>query len=222
VHGYQSYIWNQAVSERLRRFGRSVLVGDLVIKRENADLIEEVVLDEGVDEDQPPSDTGEDKRYLGAVIDVTEENLAEYAIEDVVMPMVGNQVRMPRNPELAQLYHELLLKDGITMDHFTKMASQDSMSASGAYRKIIAKPEDMVYDVVAMQNENENLLTADYLREADPTPEIIAESRVAVTKALRMRFNLKTSSYATMLIREVTRTSSAFSSQYQLSLDQKN
>ena len=93
------------------------------------------------------------------------------------------------------------------------------MSASGAYRKIMSKPEDVVFDIVDMQNENEDLLTADYLTKADPTPEIRADSTITVTKALRMRFNLKTSSYATMLIREVTRTSSAFSTQYQLSLN---
>ena len=101
------------------------------------------------------------------------------------------------------------------------MAKQDSLSASGSYRKIVAKPEDVVYDVVDMQNENEDLLTANYLNEADPTPVINAESSVQVRQALRMRFNLKTSSYATMLIREVTRTSSAFSTQFKLSLDQK-
>lgn len=95
------------------------------------------------------------------------------------------------------------------------------MAASGAYRKIMAMPEDVVFDVVDMQNENEDLLAADYLTKPDPTPLIIPTSTVKITKALRMRFNLKTSSYATMLIREVTRTSSAFSTQYQLSLDQK-
>lgn len=95
------------------------------------------------------------------------------------------------------------------------------MSASGAYRKLIAKPEDVVWDVVQMQNENEDLLTADYMKQPDPTPVIDEASQVRVTKALRMRFSLKTSSYATMLIREVTRTSSAFSAQYAFSLDQK-
>ena len=72
-----------------------------------------------------------------------------------------------------------------------------------------------------MQNENEDLLTADYMKQPDPTPVIDTASSIAVTKAIRMRFNLQTSSYATMLIREVTRQSSAFSAQYQLSLNKK-
>ncbi len=102
------------------------------------------------------------------------------------------------------------------------MASQDSLSASGAYRKIVTKANDIVFDIVDMQNENEDLITADYLKESDPTPVItVGENQTTVTKALRMRFNLKTSSYATMLIREVTRTSSAFSAQYKLSLEKK-
>lgn len=47
MHGFQSYIWNRAVSERFRRFGRAVLVGDLVVRRENADLLEQADLEEG-------------------------------------------------------------------------------------------------------------------------------------------------------------------------------
>ena len=75
-----------------------------------------------------------------------------------------------------------------------------------------------------MQNENEDLLTPHYLSNPDPTPAIVDSDDpafVPVTKALRMRFNLKTSSYATMLLREATRTSSAFSSQYKLSMTKK-
>lgn len=40
IHAYQSYIWNQAVSARLRKFGNQVLIGDLVINKEAAELLE--------------------------------------------------------------------------------------------------------------------------------------------------------------------------------------
>ena len=66
-----------------------------------------------------------------------------------------------------------------------------------------------------MQNENEDLLTPNYLTEADPTPLIIRPTEETpnvgkISKAIRLRFNLTTSSYATMLLREVTRMSSAY------------
>lgn len=68
-----------------------------------------------------------------------------------------------------------------------------------------------------MQNENDDLLTPNYLEQPDPTPVINTDLPTKVTKALRIRFNLPTSSYATMLIREVTRVSSAFYAQRAIS-----
>ena len=49
------------------------------------------------------------------------------------------------------------------------------------------------------------------MNEADPIPEIKTDGG-EIKKALRIKFNLKASSYATMFLREVTRTSSAYSS----------
>ena len=43
-----------------------------------------------------------------AVIDVTEANIGDYTIDDVVMPMVGHQVRIPTNADLAKIYADLL------------------------------------------------------------------------------------------------------------------
>jgi len=94
----------------------------------------------------------------------------------------------------------------------------EATSASGSYRKIISKPEHVIFDIIEMQNENEDLLTPDYLTQADPVPNVNPfDTNNPVTKALRLKFSLKTSSYATMLLREVTRTSSAFYSQYNFS-----
>ena len=40
IHAYQSYVWNKAVSERLRRHGRKVLIGDLVTDKEEGNKID--------------------------------------------------------------------------------------------------------------------------------------------------------------------------------------
>ena len=112
--------------------------------------------------------------------------------------------------------------DEITMQTFKDQANLEAVSANGAYRKIIAKPEDVDFNIVEMQNQNEDLLEANYLTEADPTPVIEPLSTTPITKALRIRFNLRPSSYATMFLREVTRTSSAFSTQQQISAAAKD
>ena len=68
-----------------------------------------------------------------------------------------------------------------------------------------------------MQLECEDLLTPNYLAQSDPTPKVqepsVENGLPPITKAVRLRFNLKTSSYATMLLREITRMSSAFYAQ---------
>jgi tRNA(Glu) U13 pseudouridine synthase TruD len=107
--------------------------------------------------------------------------------------------------------------DGIKMSHFTNQSTIQATSAAGSYRRIIQKPSQLVFDIVEMQLEAEDLLTPNYLDERDPTPKVhepSAENGLPpITKAVRMRFNLTTSSYATMILREITRTSSAFYAQ---------
>ena len=34
IHAYQSHIWNQSVSQRLVKFGHDVLIGDLVVPKD--------------------------------------------------------------------------------------------------------------------------------------------------------------------------------------------
>lgn len=96
----------------------------------------------------------------------------------------------------------------MSIDEFRSHAGNVLTSAKGSQRKVLAKATDVLFDVVRMQDPNEDLLTPDYLFNPDPVPEI--DESKPFTKALRIKFSLSSSSYATMFIREVTRTSSAF------------
>ena len=82
-------------------------------------------VEESKDEGEANTNSGAAKTNVikSPVIDVTEENIADYTIEDVVMPLVGNDIRMPRNADIAAIYHELLSKDGLTMTNFAQMAA---------------------------------------------------------------------------------------------------
>ena len=102
----------------------------------------------------------------------------------------------------------------ISIQNFEQQASFDATSSWGSYRKIIGQVKDLEYDIVEFQNSNEDLLTANYNEEKDPKPEIDREDKEkTIYKALRIRFSLKQSSYATMVIREITKVSSAYSVQ---------
>ena len=52
IHAYQSFLWNRAVSQRLKTCGREVLVGDLVVEK-GAELEEEQLNSES---DEAPVD----------------------------------------------------------------------------------------------------------------------------------------------------------------------
>lgn len=63
-------------------------------------------------------------------------------------------------------------EDKITIAMFESQASQALTSATGSYRKIICKAQDIIHDIILTQNTNEDLITPDYLTESDPTPII--------------------------------------------------
>lgn len=98
VHGYQSFVWNRAVSLRLNKFGNKVLIGDLVVKKGAAHLIDNQDVEADAEEANEEGDKEEEtekKEPKDIFIDVTEENIGEFTIYDVVMPLVGHSIRMP-------------------------------------------------------------------------------------------------------------------------------
>ena len=120
-------------------------------------MIDNVLLEEGPaavegeDEEKPqdkPEETQEKKG--GIVIDVTDANIGDFTIEDVVMPMVGHDINFPKNEEIKKIITDIMQEDGITIENFAKLAANDCISASGSYRKIVTRPEEVWFDIVEM------------------------------------------------------------------------
>lgn len=149
------------------------------------------------------------------MIEITEANISQYTFDDVIFPIVGYKVKMPAHPGMRKIVEDIMAEDNMSIDKFTSQAQMVSISATGSYRKIIGKAENIQFDIVESTNPSEDLLTPDYLAEKDPEPVIDPEG--TITKALRIKFSLKPSNYATMFLREVTKTSSAFDVQHQIS-----
>ena len=110
------------------------------------------------------------------------------------MPVIGHDVRLPTNRDLQQIIVDIMEKDGISLNNFQNQSNVAATSASGSYRRIVVTPSQVQYDIVEMQNENEDLLTPHYLSEPDPTPTIVRSTDEVkaprIWKALRLRFNL--------------------------------
>jgi len=116
VHSVQSFIWNRMVSERVKRMGRSVVVGDLVMGR-------------GC---QPTA--------------VTEVTLGKYSIFDVCMPMPGYEVKSPAGPvgELYQEVLASQAFNLLDAEAF-QPKTKGLWDLPGAYRHILVLPRDVQY-----------------------------------------------------------------------------
>ena len=69
-HAYQSYVWNKTVSERIKRYGTEILIGDIVKKKKGITDLENF----NVDEVEEEENEGE-KEETGNDIDIDESKL---------------------------------------------------------------------------------------------------------------------------------------------------
>ncbi|KAK3266239.1 hypothetical protein CYMTET_25124 [Cymbomonas tetramitiformis] len=208
VHAYQSYVWNAMVSERFKLFGTEQAVeGDLVLIGGAEESAVEDAAAVGVADDSPDTpEGGWTARHPKQVRVLTAEEAVTCSLSDVVLPMPGISVTYPTNA-IGELYRERLKADGLDLDNLKH--SVKDYSLQGDYRKIVGRPEDCEWDMLAYRSDKANLqltdrdrlsgLSEDYIRSAamsggEDEPE---------QKALRLRFTLRSSQYATMCIREL-------------------
>ena len=148
IHAYQSYVWNAIVSERIRTYGCDrPIVGDLVFETTKAAIDMDVdaenetsVVDEDLEDFsdfsftislsgitnnmrsvQPSnSDKKARKPYVAPrVRTLIEDDLDNYTIFDVIMPLPGTDVAYPGG-KLGERYREFLRMDGLDPDNFVR------------------------------------------------------------------------------------------------------
>ncbi|XP_042387374.1 multisubstrate pseudouridine synthase 7-like isoform X1 [Zingiber officinale] len=169
VHSYQSYLWNHAASMRVQKYGISqVVLGDLVLCKE----VLPTVCDSSEHEDDfndgdnsllDLSDELPSEENVQFVKAVDSEDLLKghYTFEDVVLPLPGSRIRYPTN-DIANVYHDLAKKDGISLTEGVHGAKEFSISSmKGAYRQVFQRPIDFVWELVDYTNDNLPLAETD-------------------------------------------------------------
>jgi tRNA pseudouridine13 synthase len=225
LHAYQSKLWNMMVSARLDRYGTEVVAGDLVI-------------------DESAAVARSDKRHGGdipvaRVLSEEEARSGSFDITDVVLPIVGEHTKFPTH-EVDQSWVESRLAEDGFPEGLAVFAQTSPGWAylPGQYRSMMGKCYHMAWDVVPYTDGEESLVTVhpgtspsgrdtwrDQVGKSGPVitrDELGASTdNVPHRLALRLQFQLRTSMYATMALRELMRSSTRASDHAALSAGEK-
>ncbi|KAL5487840.1 PUS7 [Sanghuangporus weigelae] len=217
VHAYQSYVWNAIVSERVRLYGaEEPVVGDLVYEEEGGRLKADDKLEDD-DEEQEELSVGQSSKrpkrpwVAPRVKTLTEEDVDKYTIFDVLMPLPGKDVAYPGGA-LGERYRDFLRMDGLDPDNLS--SKHKDYNLTGTYRKIILKPKELSWSVLRYTDPDVPLAQSDEDKLLGMEPPVLDENGKFV--ALQINLQLSSAAYATMALREITKTET--SSHYQTSL----
>ena len=175
THAYQSYVWNNLVSRRIKTHGTAVLAGDLVY--------------ECVEENK------------GDVRILKKEELSNYHLSDVLLPLPGYDVQLPENSSTGFI-NEILEEDGMSIEDF-KGSQGKEFNVGGCYRNILFKPSEFEANIVKYREENEKLVSTNI--DSVLGREFLVKNEGSRT-AIKLCFTLPKSCYATMLLREIMRS----------------
>lgn len=227
VHAYQSLIFNNVLSARLRLSRDSVLPGDLVIV-DKADKPATPAAPAEPEYDQDgglvvaptlEADPKEDMFERARALSAEEAASGKYTIFDVVLPTPGWDVVYPENEELWGVFREIMGKDGL--DPKIMRRSVKDFSLPGSYRKIVAGFVDGVCEVrVESVEKGGQVVETDLERiekakaeeekaEKVESEEVVGEKRKREEEegeketVVVLKMRLGTSTYATMALREL-------------------
>eukprot|EP00246_Nothoceros_aenigmaticus_P000022 TRINITY_DN10031_c0_g1_i1.p1 TRINITY_DN10031_c0_g1~~TRINITY_DN10031_c0_g1_i1.p1 ORF type:complete len:208 (+),score=42.22 TRINITY_DN10031_c0_g1_i1:26-625(+) len=146
--------------------------------------------------------------------------LGKYKITDVLLPLPGSMILYPGH-DTANVYKELAAKDNL--DLYTSKHNVKEFSITflgGGYRRFIERPCDLEWKVVKYVDATIPLVETDLDRileikgvsykGAENTGGGEEDSSYE-RRALQLSFSLPSSCYATMVIRELLKTSTSVS-----------
>ena len=213
-HSYQSYIWNMSVSYRISKYGRKLIIGDIVKKHES--LYQEKNQEEEEDEEnvnKKKDNINHEEKMKKIFTDnfsyISEENINNYNFSDLVIPIVGYEIYYPKN-DVTDFIQNLLKADDLSFKDFELHTV--NFKSTGYYRKVVEKPlSNLVYEIITHDDPDIDLQTPYY--NINPHPKVSGHKYTSV----RFIFQLPQSTYATMLFRELTKSSSSGTYQAELS-----
>merc|ERR1712000_480078 len=124
-------------------------------------------------------------------------NEGKYALKDIVLPLLGYETVQPKY--LHDLYVSILKKENIALNKLEN-TQQPVFSLRGGYRSIVSEAVDFEYEIKSYETEGSPLVPSPLDQEGEITFETDGH-----LKALVLKFKLASSTYATMLYRELLR-----------------
>ncbi|KAF2843810.1 tRNA pseudouridine synthase D [Patellaria atrata CBS 101060] len=241
IHAYQSLVWNEAAGKRWELYGAKVVEGDLVLVHEHAAKEEGFVAQDDVDQDgeivihasaaDPSNKSGKPSVEFERArpLSKAEAESGRYTVYDIVLPQPGWDVIYPPAPNgVGAFYKEFMGSErGGGLDPHDMRRKWRDISLAGSYRKLLARPSEIDWQVRSYEKDEEQLVETDLERlegftagdsevvKSEDTVEGVVEkdgegrADVKLTEADRekiaviLKMQLSSSTYATMALREL-------------------
>ncbi|KAH8929076.1 tRNA pseudouridine synthase D [Atractiella rhizophila] len=188
VHSYQSYVWNNVASERVRKYGVKPMVGDLVL---------ESIGDAAEIEGEEVERKGKKELKMPPVRTLEEGDVDKHTIQDVILPMPGWAIEYPTGPT-REVYKEIMSIDDLDMDNMRRPVRE--YSVPGSYRYLVQRPSNVSHRLIRYESPDEDLAQSDH----DKLEGVPFDVRnVGDNWAVQLEFGLGNGTYATMLLREI-------------------
>ncbi|KAE8142517.1 pseudouridine synthase [Aspergillus pseudotamarii] len=213
VHAYQSLVWNFAAGERWRLYGDKVVEGDLVLIHEHIDKNQNAngpATEVDADGEVIIAPHAEDSAYAASdafvrarALTAEEAASGKYTIFDVVLPLPGFDVLYPANAMDGFYKRFMGSEQGGGLDPYDMRRKWKDISLSGSYRKFLSRMgADYSAEVKLYSVDDEQFVQTD-LEKLNGKQSTAANADSADKIAVVLKFQLGSSQYATMALREL-------------------